>query len=106
FAPEAVNDTAGTPKNVAVKINVLANDVPTLGLIDPSSVTIVSPPANGSPSVNYDGSITYTPAGNFSGTDSFIYTVANTFGSVSNAATVTVNVASAPAPAPPVANPD
>jgi Bacterial Ig domain len=106
FAPEAVNDTAGTPKNVAIKINVLANDVPTLGLIDPSSVAIVSPPANGLPTVNYDGSITYTPAGNFSGTDSFTYTVANTFGSVSNAATVTVNVASAPAPAPPVANND
>jgi hypothetical protein len=102
FAPDADNDTATTGKGKPVTINVLANDVPTLGLIDPATVTIVSStPANGSHVVNFDGTVTYSPALNFTGTDSFTYTVANNFGSVSHAATVTVTVV-----APPQANPD
>jgi Bacterial Ig domain len=102
FAPDAVNDSASTGKGKPVTINVLANDVPTLGIIDHASVTIVtSTPANGTHTVNFDGTITYTPALAFTGTDTFTYAVANNFGTVSNAATVTVTVI-----APPTANPD
>ena len=102
FAPDAVNDSAATGKGKPVTINVIANDVPTLGLIDPASVKIVaSTPASGTHVVNFDGTITYTPVLTFTGTDTFTYTVANNFGTASNVATVTVAVV-----APPVANAD
>ncbi|XEV13806.1 tandem-95 repeat protein [Vibrio alginolyticus] len=47
-------------------------------------------PANGTVSVNPDGSVTYTPNDNFHGTDSFIYIV--TSGGVSESTTVNVDV--------------
>ncbi|HHC6631220.1 TPA: tandem-95 repeat protein [Vibrio parahaemolyticus] len=47
-------------------------------------------PANGTVSVNPDGSVTYTPNDNYHGTDSFIYIV--TSGGVSESTTVNVDV--------------
>ncbi|MCV5389091.1 cadherin-like domain-containing protein, partial [Escherichia coli] len=47
-------------------------------------------PANGTVSVNPDGSVTYTPNDNFHGTDSFTYIV--TSGGVSESTTVRVDV--------------
>ncbi|EMP3076190.1 tandem-95 repeat protein, partial [Vibrio alginolyticus] len=47
-------------------------------------------PANGTVSVNPDGSVTYTPNDNFHGTDSFTYIV--TSGGVSESTTVNVDV--------------
>ncbi|WP_229630319.1 cadherin-like domain-containing protein, partial [Vibrio parahaemolyticus] len=47
-------------------------------------------PANGTVSVNPDGSVTYTPNDNYHGTDSFTYIV--TSGGVSESAIVEVNV--------------
>ncbi|HBI3714314.1 TPA: tandem-95 repeat protein, partial [Vibrio parahaemolyticus] len=47
-------------------------------------------PANGTVSVNPDGSVTYTPNDNYHGTDSFTYIV--TSGGVSESTTVEVNV--------------
>ncbi|EOV3449899.1 tandem-95 repeat protein, partial [Vibrio parahaemolyticus] len=49
-------------------------------------------PANGTVSVNPDGSVTYTPNDNYHGTDSFTYIV--TSGGVSESNTVEVNVTS------------
>ncbi|MES2629649.1 MAG: Ig-like domain-containing protein, partial [Bacteroidota bacterium] len=42
---------------------------------DPLTATLTTPPANGTAVVNPDGSFTYTPNPNFTGTDSFVYTV-------------------------------
>jgi Bacterial Ig domain len=75
-APSANPDSAVTPAGVAVTVNVLGNDVAAVGVpIDPASVTVVTPPSNGTAVVNAGGTITYTPTAGFSGTDSLVYQV-------------------------------
>lgn len=93
-APVAVADTARTNQSVSTVINVLANDTDAQGNINAASVKIVagSGPANGSVAVDPTGAVTYAPNIGFVGTDSFSYTLADTTGAVSNAATVTVSV--------------
>jgi ELWxxDGT repeat protein len=79
-------------------IDVLANDSEPGGTLDSSSVKIVEKPAHGSVSVNVSGSVLYTPTAEFSGSDSFTYSVMDLQGASSNVATVTVSVT---APSPP-----
>ncbi|PSJ72031.1 hypothetical protein C7N43_36305 [Sphingobacteriales bacterium UPWRP_1] len=86
IAPTPVNDAVTIAEDNIANINVLANDGAGLTLN-----SIVSNPVNGRVSVNVDGSVTYVPNADFAGTDSFIYSVRNTGGSVANA-TVTVTV--------------
>jgi YD repeat-containing protein len=57
----------------------------------PTSVTITAQPANGSASVNGTSSAFYTPAHNFTGSDSFQYTATNA-GGASAPATVSITV--------------
>jgi hypothetical protein len=98
-APVANNDSATTTKGQAVAINVLSNDTDAQSNIAPATL-LPTPPQNGSAVVNA-GSITYTPASGFSGTDTFTYTVKDALGLSSNQATVTVTVtAEAPPPSP------
>lgn len=92
---QANDDSATTRAGIAVSINVLANDTVLLGTIDPATVNITAPPANGNVINNHNGIIQYTPAPGFSGTDTFTYTVRNNLGDVSNPATVTILVTSA-----------
>jgi hypothetical protein len=103
-APVAANDAATTVTGVAVKIPVLANDS-CVGGCDPASLTIGTAPANGSAVRNTDGTVTYTSAAGFIGTNTFTYTVRDTTTGtqISNPATVTVNVIPGPPPNPPVA---
>ncbi|TVZ41001.1 OmpA family protein [Alteromonadaceae bacterium 2753L.S.0a.02] len=92
-APSVANDTASTDEDNAVVVNVLSNDNDPDGSLVPSSVTVVSNASNGSTSVNATtGAITYTPAADFNGSDSFTYTVEDDIGAVSSAATVTITV--------------
>ncbi len=93
--PMAVDDDAGTtPEDTALVINVaglFANDFPGA---DGASVTSIDPTsANGGTVVdNLDGTITYTPAPGFDGTDPFTYTITDGDGDTSTATvTVTVN---------------
>jgi hypothetical protein len=75
-APSANPDSAVTAAGVAVVVNVLGNDVAAAGVpINPASVTVVTPPSNGTAAVNVGGTITYTPSAGFSGTDSLVYQV-------------------------------
>ena len=94
--PVARNDTAVTLKDTAVVIAVLANDTASSGALDPASVTVVTPPANGGTSVNpATGEVTYTPNPGFVGKDSFKYTVDAIVDSThltSNVATVNITV--------------
>ena len=95
--PVAVNDNATATRNTPLTINELANDdiiVP----LNPASVTIVTNVAHGTTAVQSNGSVLYTPAAGYVGTDSFTYHVADTDGRVSNTATVNINVVLAPAP--------
>lgn len=96
FPPVADEDSASTRQGVPVIVNVLANDVPVFGALDPASVRIATPPQSGATQVNPDGTVTYTPAPGATGTVSFSYTVANTFGAVSLPGTVTVTIGTPP----------
>ena len=100
--PEPVDDRAETRLNQAVSIQVLANDTDP----DGDALTVqpaTTGPANGTATVNADGTITYTPRTGYTGTDSFDYTISD--GSATATATVTVTV-NPTAPAGPVANDD
>ena len=68
---------------------VLANDIDPEG--DPLTPVLVSNPANGSLTLNDDGSFTYTPNSDFNGSDSFTYR-ASDGANVSNLATVSLTV--------------
>ena len=72
-APVAVDDFANTPEETQVLIVVLANDLDVDG--DLVSVTSVTQPSNGQVNVRTDGSIMYDPDVNFTGTDTFTYTI-------------------------------
>jgi VCBS repeat-containing protein len=85
--PVAVADNATTPENTSVTIAVLDNDYDA----DGDTLTVVSAINGTYGSVTNNGNnVTYTPALNFTGTDSFSYTISDGNG---GADTATVNVA-------------
>ena len=88
-------DNATTTTNRVVIINVLGNDSDPDGFIDVSTVTIVSPPSQGSVRVLADGRIEFTPPQDQRSTYSFSYTVRDNDDVVSNASSVVVKVYSA-----------
>jgi hypothetical protein len=93
--PVANDDSATTPVNTPVPVDVLANDSDSDGTLVPSSVAVVTPPASGGTSVNpTTGAITYTPNSGFTGSDGFTYRVNDDDGAPSNAATVSITVGS------------
>jgi hypothetical protein len=90
--PVANDDSESTDEDNAVTINVVDNDTDADGSIDPTTVTIVTNPANGVAVANGDGTVTYTPDADFNGTNTFTYTVKDDLGAVSDPATVTVTI--------------
>ncbi|MEM7455250.1 MAG: Ig-like domain-containing protein [Planctomycetota bacterium] len=89
--PIAVNDSFGTNEDVPVNGNVAFNDSDPDG--DSVSFVKLTDPSNGTVTLNSDGSFTYTPVGDFNGTDTFDYQVTDADGATSTA-TVTIVVAS------------
>ncbi|MEO1208235.1 MAG: Ig-like domain-containing protein, partial [Cyanobacteria bacterium J06638_20] len=84
---DIADDNATTDEDVPVKISVLDND----DFEDPDAeITEVTDGANGTVTINPDGTVTYTPNPDFNGTDTFEYTV--TSGGVEETATVEVLV--------------
>ena len=75
---QAVDDSLNMMVNTSVDINVIENDLP-VGGVDPSSVTIISPPEYGVAMVVSDSVITYIPNQYYVGRDNFIYTVCDYF---------------------------
>jgi hypothetical protein len=72
----ANNDNVTTSMNTPVIINVVSNDVDVENQINLASITITTPPTNGTTSINTStGEITYTPNNGFSGNDSFNYNI-------------------------------
>ena len=92
-APVAVNDTASTNEDTALtsSADLVANDTDADG--DSLSVTAgtFTTSQSGSLVLAADGSYTYTPAANFSGTDTVDYTV--TDGTATDTGTLTITVA-------------
>src|SRR5690606_22298139 len=92
-APVAVDDITTTDEDIAVLIDVLANDSDVDDALVPASVTIASAPSNGGVSINTTtGEITYTPNADYNGTDVFTYTVNDAAGATSNIATINITI--------------
>jgi hypothetical protein len=87
--PVAADDSAATLPSTAVEVRVLANDLDADG--DPLTVTGTTAPAHGTATINSTNTIAieYLPADNFTGEDSFTYTVSDGRGGT---ATATVHV--------------
>lgn len=83
--PVVVNDAESTPANAPASIDVTANDTGPI-----TSIAIAQVPAHGTATVN-GLNVTYTPASNFFGNDSFTYTATGP-GGTSTAATVSITV--------------
>jgi hypothetical protein len=95
-APVAPSDYYSTPAGQALTVpaaGVLANAVDPDG--DPLTAQLVTGPANGTLTLNSDGSFTYTPNPGFSGNDSFMYQASDGI-TTSSSATVTITVSSSP----------
>ena len=90
-APIATNDTAPAILEDAgtTNIDVLANDTDTN--LDPTSLTITTPPTKGTATPLPDGTINYQPNPNANGADSFTYRICDT-GGLCATATVTVTI--------------
>ena len=106
--PVATNDSASGQAGASVTISVLDNDQDADGNLDRNSVRFVQPPASatlssdgrslqvpseGSWQIGSDGAVVFTPASGFSGNPTVVsYTVSDTTGLTSSAATITVTV--------------
>jgi CshA-type fibril repeat protein len=88
-SPEAVDDTATTPENRPISIDVLANDSDADG--DALEVASVSPSPDGSVKINPEGTVRFRPDPHFTGQATFTYTVEDGNGGATTA-TVTVTV--------------
>ncbi|MEI6729209.1 MAG: Ig-like domain-containing protein [bacterium] len=97
FLPTAVNDTKTLDVNTIATIDVLANDTLATSICVGSIVT-TNP---GATAVITNDKIVYTPANNFTGTDSLTYKACNTDGQ-SNNATVNITVNPLPVVPPPI----
>ena len=99
--PVAVNDEASTNENTPVDIDVISNDIDVDNDVTPGSVVITTNPVHGTIVLNpVTGSVTYTPEEDFTGNDSFTYTLQDPSGSTSPPATVSVNIIPTPNQAP------
>ncbi|WP_281266879.1 Ig-like domain-containing protein [Curtobacterium sp. 9128] len=92
--PTVTDDTATTPANTPLTVDVQHNDHG-----KDLATSVVTTPTNGTAVAQPDGTVQYTPKDGFSGTDTFTYTVTDGPGRTTQPATVTVSVT-------PVANPD
>jgi formylglycine-generating enzyme required for sulfatase activity len=88
--PMAQEDTAKTAQNTAIEINVLSNDLDAEG--DALAVSGVGLASYGTATKTAMGTVQYQPQADYSGTDSFIYTVSDTKGG-SALGLVTVTIA-------------
>ena len=85
-APKPADDTASTPEDTAITLDVLANDTDPDG--DALTVTAVTSPAHGTAEVNAEeNAVDITPDLNYNGLLTFTYTVSD-----GNGGTATANV--------------
>jgi hypothetical protein len=95
--PQANDDASTTPNKKSVDIDILLNDADPDSNIDPACVKVTKQPGHGKVEITATNiRAIYTPAADFSGTDTFQYTVCDKAGVVSNAATVSIAVGQAP----------
>ena len=96
--PVAVNDSDSTPEDTPVTLAILGNDSDpdgdALSVVEIAGTAVTAGDsvaiANGSVTLNANGTVTVTPATNYNGTLNFDYTISD--GDATDTATVTVNV--------------
>ncbi len=90
---EAVDDAGSTPQNVALTVPVLGNDLYNNAPVQPSQVTVTAAtdPAHGTVTIAGNGVVSYMPDANYSGADTFDYTVCETQ-APSSCSTATVSI--------------
>ena len=91
--PSLDDDSDTTPLNTPVNIPVLENDNDPDGDLLTTVDSILTQPTNGAASILPDGTLTYTPNNNFTGTDTFTYRVCDSENQCDDAV-VTVTVGS------------
>ncbi|RZV71982.1 MAG: tandem-95 repeat protein [Candidatus Scalindua sp. SCAELEC01] len=91
-SPVSTADSATTDEDTLITINVIANDYDIDGTVDPTTVTILSVPNQGTATPKVDGTVDYTPTTGYAGLDTFTYTVDDVCGGSSNISTVTVTI--------------
>lgn len=96
--PVAVDDTARTPRGVALTLNLLANDRDAAG--ESLSLIEVDGAANGSIEFDASGELRYTPAAGFVGEEVLGYRVRSSSGQEASAAVRISVFAEAPRPQP------
>jgi hypothetical protein len=101
--PVANDDHVTTDEDLAVSINVAANDSDLDNNLNSASASLETTPANGAVVNNGNGSFTYTPNLNFNGTDSFTYKICD---STALCDTGTVSIAIRPVNDPPATRND
>lgn len=89
-SPVAVDDSFTTIEGASMSLRLLVNDNDPEG--DSLILSILTQPANGTVAVQADGSVLYTPLPEFSGSDYFTYSVADSGGEY-DSASVAVTVA-------------
>ena len=90
--PVATDEPFATNEDVVLTGNVLDNDTDIDGDTLSLNTTPVIDPANGSVVLNTDGTFTYTPDTNFTGSDSFTYEVSDGNGGTDQAiANITIS---------------
>jgi VCBS repeat-containing protein len=104
-APIAVDDAIDAVEDTPITLGLAEIVTPNDTDLDGDTLTIsaVSDPVNGSVVLNTDGTVTFTPATDFTGTASFDYTITDGNGGT-DTATVTLTVAELDDPT--VTNPD
>ena len=99
FAPLVNNDALTVPMNTARSWPILSNDWSRSLQMDPSSVSIVTPPTNGivtlnpSPTEASTLQAVYTPTTSYTGSDSYTYRACDTTRVACGTATVSLTVA-------------
>jgi uncharacterized repeat protein (TIGR01451 family) len=103
----AIDDTASAKPGESISIPVLTNDDKKKDAFKPDTLKITAQPQHGTAQINpQTGQITYTPASDFSGTDSFEYEICNTKNQCDTAkVTVTVPAKTEPPVTPPAEQP-
>lgn len=91
--PDAYGLREDQDLEVAAGSGVLANDTDSAS--DTLSAVLLSGPANGGLDLDGDGSFNFAPNENFNGSDSFQYVARDSYGSESEAVTVTLSVQAA-----------
>lgn len=91
-APVATGSNERTPKNTDITIDVLVHASDSDGTINPATLEIVTGPAHGTAVITMDNKITYSPAVDYIGGDSFVWRVKDDLNQPSNNATETIVV--------------